>query len=80
MANEIKDKAYFITLAVFTRAPTDTIEHHEDRLYRTVDAVVFLTEDQKAEFYARLAESLTKDMPFADAWNTVTAELERTLG
>lgn len=80
MANELKDKAYLITLAIFTRGPHDTMEQHEDRLYRTVDSVVFLTDEQKAEFYARLAESLTEDTIFAAAWATVTSELEKALG
>ena len=80
MAHKIKDKAFWITCVLYTRVPNDTLEAYGDRLYRTVDNLLFLTEDQKEEFYTRLAERLTKDMALADAWNTVTTELEKALG
>lgn len=72
-------KAYLIACAIYTHDGTSCDEEHEDRLYRTVDNMLQLTEEQKADFYAQLAESLTKETTINEAAEIIDEKLGNLL-
>lgn len=47
--------------------PPMSDERREEVLYDTVATLLLITDDQKADLYARLAEQLKADTPSADA-------------
>jgi len=72
-------KAYCIACAIYTHDCTPCDPEHEDRLYRTVDNMTEFTDEQKAGFYAQLAESLTKDTTINQATKIIADKLRNTL-
>lgn len=68
-------KAFCIASVIYTFDPKEGIEEHEDRLYRTVDKLLHLTDEQKAEFYAHLSEKLDRHTPIIDATAIILSKL-----
>ena len=68
-------KAFLIASCIYTFSTDEGIEEHEDRLYRTVDKLLHLTDEQKAEFYAHLSEKLDRHTPIVDATAIILSKL-----
>lgn len=50
-----------------------------ERVYASIDGTIFRTDEAKADLYARLAERLTADTPFATAVDLIECALEQTV-
>ena len=68
-------KAFLIACTIYTFRAAEGIEEHEDRLYRTVDKLLHLTDEQKAELYAHLSEKLDRYTPVVDATAIILSKL-----
>lgn len=75
-----KGNAYAVASAIYadTRGPVVDIDDLSDRLYRTIDATPFGSDDAKADLYAQLAERLTADTTFERAVNIIEAAMDNT--
>lgn len=75
-----KGNAYAVASAIYadTRGPVVDIDDLSDRLYRTIDATPFGSDDAKADLYAQLAERLTAHTSFERAVNIIEAAMDNT--
>lgn len=75
-----KGNAYALASAIYadTRGPVVDIDDISDRIYRTLDATPFGTDEAKADLYAQLAERLTANTSFERAVNIIEAAMDST--
>lgn len=77
-----RGQAYVLASAIYAGARGTAVvfvDDVADRVYASIDASVFRTDEAKADLYARLAERLTGDTPFATAVDIIECAMEQTV-
>ena len=72
--------AYAVASAIYAGTDVSIVDTEVlgERLYDTIDATEFGSEDAKADLYAQLAERLTHKTNFADAVDIIALSMQRT--
>lgn len=74
--------AYVVAAAIYAgsrNASVIIVDDYVERLQASIDDTVFRTDEAKADLYARLAERLTDETPFATAVDIIECAMEQTV-